>query len=202
MLQRMCSTFKPFETSSIEYWNNGLSSDRKKSLGNYFCVTLQALKMSLKFTPLTFRVKTLQDDICFDRRIDESALNKVQKVKEYHFNPYLLFSEKWEVWECFELCNYVNGNCRIFNMANICQHNNHRTSNGLPKALHFYWPTVFRFSASDMMSLINILVSKKLVAKYAFHEENCVFLWWKHTEYEGSLSLLLRERESRDAWSY
>ena len=24
----------------------------------------------------------------------------------------------------------MNGNCRILNMANICQHNNHRTSNG------------------------------------------------------------------------
>ena len=129
MLQRMCSTFKPFETSFIECWNNGLSSDRKKSLGNYFCVTLQALKMSLKCPPLTFRVKTLLDNILlwFDRKIDESALNKVQNVKEYHFNPYLFFSEKWEVWECFELCNYVlNGNCRILNMAIICQHDNHR----------------------------------------------------------------------------
>ena len=83
--------------------------------------------MSLKWPPLTFRVITLQDNIrlWFDRKIDESALNKVQNVKEYHFNPYLLFSEKGKVWECFELCNYVNGNCRILNMANICQHNNH-----------------------------------------------------------------------------
>ena len=128
MLQRMCSTFKHFETSFIECWNNGLSSDRKKSLGNYFCVTLQALKMSLKWPPLTFRVITLQDNIrlWFDRKIDESALSKVQNVKEYHFDPYLFFSEKWKVWECFELCNYVNGNCRILNMANICHHNNHR----------------------------------------------------------------------------
>ena len=106
MLQRMCSTFKPFETSFIECWNNGLSCDRKKSLGNYFCVTLQALKMSLKWPPLTFRVITLQDNIrlWFVRKIDESALNKVQNVKEYHFNPYLFFSEKWKVRECFELC--------------------------------------------------------------------------------------------------
>ena len=140
--------FKPFETSFMECWNNGLSSDRKKSLGNYFCVTLQALKMSLKWPPLTFRVITLQDNIglWFGRKIDESALNKVQNVNEYHFNPYLFFSKKWEVCECFELCNYVNGNCRILNMADICQHNNHRTSNGWAKALHFHWPNVFRFS--------------------------------------------------------
>ena len=45
----MCSTYyKLFETSAIECLSNGLLSDRKKFLGNYVCVTLQALKMSLK----------------------------------------------------------------------------------------------------------------------------------------------------------
>ena len=150
MLQRMCSTFKPFETSFIECWNNSLSSDRKKSLGNYFCVTLQALKMSLKWPPLTFRVITLQDNIrlWFDRKIDESALNKVQNGKEYHFNPYLVFQRKVEGLRMFrtvQLCER-QCNCRILNMANICQHNNHRTSNGWAEALHFHWPSVFRFS--------------------------------------------------------
>ena len=79
----MCSTFKPFETSAVECWNKGLSFDREKSLGNYFCVTLRALKMSLKCILVTFRVRTQQDDIrlWFDMKIDETALNKVQKVK-------------------------------------------------------------------------------------------------------------------------
>ena len=85
MLQRVCSTFKPLalklRSSNVEIMVFRLIE--KKSLGNYFCVTLQALKMSLKCPPLTFRVKTLQGNIrlWFDRKIDESALNKVQKVK-------------------------------------------------------------------------------------------------------------------------
>ena len=52
----MFSTFKPFETSAIECLIKGLSSDREKFLGNYFCMTPQALKMSLKCILVTFRV--------------------------------------------------------------------------------------------------------------------------------------------------
>ena len=84
MLPTMCFTYyKPFETSAIECLNNGLSPDIKKSLGNYFCVTLQALKLSLKSTPPTLRVKTLRDNIrlWFNRKIEESALNKEEKGK-------------------------------------------------------------------------------------------------------------------------
>ena len=48
-----------------------------------WAITFQALKISLKCPPLTFRVITLLDNIrlWFDRKIDESALHEVQNVK-------------------------------------------------------------------------------------------------------------------------